>query len=110
MIIERDLDCAGLYRDKRRALMAFARTLGEQQLNTMVPATPEWRVRDVLAHLIGINADLNAGRLSAAVPGEWTRAQVETRRNLSLEERGDVDSVLPLVSRYPLPVDDIIER
>lgn len=86
MIIERELDCPQIYRQKRQELVEMARGLSEDQLDTMVPATPEWRVHDVLAHLVGITADLNAGRFTASPPGEWTRIQVEARRDRSIDE------------------------
>ncbi len=69
MIIEHDLDCTAIYRHERRQLLAFVRSLTPPQLETMVPATPEWRVLDVLAHLVGITADLNALRFGDGSDG-----------------------------------------
>jgi uncharacterized protein (TIGR03083 family) len=50
------------------------------------PATPEWRVRDVLAHLAGVADDVVNGRLEGIASDAWTAAQVEKRRDLSMDE------------------------
>ena len=89
MLIERDLDCAALYRAERQAFMAVLAELGDEEFRRLAPATPEWQVRDVLAHLVGIAADLNAGNFGLDDPDAWTAAQVETRRGCSIAELGE---------------------
>jgi uncharacterized protein (TIGR03083 family) len=91
MLIERDLDCASLYRRERRALMELARSLSPEQLAIAVPATPDWMVKDVLAHLVGITADLNAQRFGQEYdsPDEWTDAQVTSRRDRTVDQLDD---------------------
>jgi len=86
VLVERDIDCGELYGAQRRELVALARSLTEDQLRTTVPATPEWSVHDVVAHVVGIAADLNAGRFGSEDPDVWTRRQVETRRDHSVDE------------------------
>jgi uncharacterized protein (TIGR03083 family) len=51
-----------------------------------VPACPEWRVRDVAAHLAGVVADVLAGRLDGVATDPWTAAQVDARRHLDLAQ------------------------
>ncbi len=51
-----------------------------------VPACPEWRVKDVVAHLAGLAADWRAGNLTTYGTDEWTAAQVEERRERGLAE------------------------
>jgi uncharacterized protein (TIGR03083 family) len=46
-----------------------------------VPATPGWRVRDLLAHLVGVPADVLGGRLDGVATDAWTAAQVDARRD-----------------------------
>lgn len=87
MIVERDIDCGALYEGLRVQLLALVGGLSEPQLATTVPATPAWSVQDVIAHLVGICADLNGGRFGATSGDEWTAAQVGSRRGRSL---GDV--------------------
>ena len=86
MIIERDLDGGDLYEHVRGRLTALIHACSEAELATLVPATPAWRVRDALAHVVGIVADLNAQSFPALSPEEWTAAQVERRHDLPIEE------------------------
>ena len=51
---------------------------------TPVPACPGWSVRDVLAHLTGLCADVLAGNIAGAATDDWTAAQVEARRHLDV--------------------------
>jgi hypothetical protein len=90
MIVERDVDCGAIYERQRHELLAFARGLEDAQLRTLVPATPLWSVRDVLAHVIGITADLNAGRFGDGYADveAWTAAQVDDRRDRTVDELG----------------------
>jgi uncharacterized protein (TIGR03083 family) len=86
MVPEHDVDPAELYDAERRRLVAFSGALTEAQLATTVPATPEWRVRDVLAHVVGITFDLNRSRFDAASPEEWTQRQVDERREATVAD------------------------
>ncbi|MGD9703464.1 MAG: hypothetical protein AB7Q42_14205 [Acidimicrobiia bacterium] len=64
--------------------------MSEEDLHVRVPASPAWSVRDVLAHVVGLAADLNAQRFPDAADSggtAWTRRQVEHRRSWKL---GDV--------------------
>jgi len=86
MIIERHLDAADLYEGTRLAFLDLVRSLDDDQRKTQVPATPAWNVLDVLAHVIGINADLRLGRFNGtSASDEWTDAQVASRRGRSLD-------------------------
>lgn len=62
----------GAARERITALVTGANV----DFNMRVPATPEWTVHDVVAHLSGIAADASSGNMEGA-PGEaWTAAQV----------------------------------
>lgn len=87
MIVERAVDCGHLYEAERRALLELTGSLPESRLQTTVPATPAWSVRDVVAHLVGIAADLNAGHFGTDDdPNGWTARQVGSRAGRSLDE------------------------
>ena len=58
-------DAGVVYERVRRDFVGLLASCSEQELATPVPATPEWRVRDVLAHVVGLAADL---ALAGAVP------------------------------------------
>jgi uncharacterized protein (TIGR03083 family) len=81
------VDCAALYERKRRELVTWLAGLPADALATPVPATPGWTVHDVVAHTVGLAADLNAERFPDPddVDGDrWTSAQVEQRRSRTL--------------------------
>jgi uncharacterized protein (TIGR03083 family) len=79
------IDCGDLYERTRQELIRLVRHLDTDSLSVRVPATPEWQVRDVVAHLVGITADLNARRFGTGDPDEWTRRQVDERRDRGLD-------------------------
>jgi uncharacterized protein (TIGR03083 family) len=64
----------------------IVRDADPELLERPAPATPEWRVRDVLAHLSGVADDVVNGRLEGIASDEWTAAQVDRRRDLSIDE------------------------
>ena len=82
------IDTGSLYERTRREFIATLIGLSDEQLQIRVPATPAWSVRDVLAHVVGLAADLNAQRFPA--PDDdgtvWTNAQVQRSRDLTLTE------------------------
>ena len=95
--MERDVDCGAVYDEKRRELIARVRSLTPAELALTVPATPAWSVQDVLAHVVGITADLNANRFGSGSPDEWTAAQVDSRRGRSVEQlAAEWDAETPL--------------
>jgi uncharacterized protein (TIGR03083 family) len=55
-------------------------------LDAIVPATPEWRARDLLAHLVGVTDDVVNGRLEGIASNAWTQAQVDARRDRPVGE------------------------
>jgi uncharacterized protein (TIGR03083 family) len=68
----------------RERLSALVRDLDETQLATPVAATDAWTVRDVIAHQVGVAADVNAGKFDGMGDPPWTAAQVEQRRGSSI--------------------------
>jgi uncharacterized protein (TIGR03083 family) len=52
----------------------------DHALDTIAPATPDWAVRDLLAHLAGVTADIVAGELAGVGRDEWTARHVASRR------------------------------
>jgi len=71
------------YRGLRERVTALVRAAPPEALDRVAPATPQWRVRDVLAHLVGVPADVLAGRLDGVATDGWTAAQVDARRGAS---------------------------
>lgn len=52
----------------------------DRALDAIAPATPDWAVRDLLAHLAGVAADIVAGELGGVGSDEWTAQHVTSRR------------------------------
>lgn len=81
------MDHQAAYRSIREGLRKDLEGLGPEAETTLVPATPDWTVKDCVAHLSGILADAKAGNLEGAGTDPWTAKQVDDRRDSSL---GDV--------------------
>ncbi len=89
MVPERDVDPAAMYQRERHDFVSFLSRLTSPEVGTTVPATPAWSVHDVLAHLVGITADLNAQRFGSSNSDAWTAQQIETRYLDSVEALAD---------------------
>jgi uncharacterized protein (TIGR03083 family) len=76
---------AEIYRDARAALVALAREHLDA-LDRLSPATPAWRVRDVLSHVGGVSDDLVHGNVEGVGTDAWTAAQVDKRRSWPADE------------------------
>lgn len=61
-------------------------TDGGTDLATTIPATPDWTIRDLLAHLAGVPADVIAGNMADAPSEAWTHAHVSSRVEATPEE------------------------
>src|SRR3954468_16381042 len=72
-----------LYRDGRDRFIEVVR---DADPATPVTTCPTWTVKDVLAHVAGIPADILAGRLDGVATDPWTAAQVEARREASVAD------------------------
>lgn len=91
-------DLVDLYQQVRHDICELVVGLDPQVLDEPVPATPEWSIRDVVAHLTAdatcaINGDFPRqffdafGEADAVTTlNDWTARQVEERQDRSLEE------------------------
>jgi uncharacterized protein (TIGR03083 family) len=80
------VDLGGIYRDSRERITAMLIEGGDAGAGTPVPACPGWRVRDVVAHLVGVIEDVFAGRLTGPPPAEQTAEEVERHRAETVDE------------------------
>lgn len=83
------IDAGAAYERCRRALLAELRACSDAELARPVPATPDWTIHDVLAHVVGLAADLNAQHLPE--PDDlggtaWSTAQVAARAQRTVAE------------------------
>jgi uncharacterized protein (TIGR03083 family) len=97
------------YHSTHAAILAILGTLAGDQLSTVVPACPEWTVRDLTAHMTAVAADTVEGRFPPINPhGAWgerravvdahTAGQVSSRRTMTVAELlGEWTGYLPRV-------------
>jgi uncharacterized protein (TIGR03083 family) len=77
---------AALYDEARERVVHLVHDVDDDTARRQVPATPEWTVHDLVAHLAAIPSDIVAGRLKG-IPGPGdTRQQVEARRSVPIRE------------------------
>jgi uncharacterized protein (TIGR03083 family) len=98
-------DLGSAYRDTRLRITELVGAPGVDP-SMLVPATPEWTVKDVVAHLAGVCADILAGNLEGIASDPWTAAQVEARRDKDLAEcleewAGASAEIEPIVVIFP---------
>lgn len=74
------------YQALRGRVCEVVEAADDSALLAIVPATPEWRAHDVLAHLVGVTDDVVNGRLDGIASDAWTHAQVEARRDRATGE------------------------
>ncbi|MDO8403154.1 MAG: maleylpyruvate isomerase family mycothiol-dependent enzyme [Pseudomonas sp.] len=86
-------DLGASYRAARERLSALVAAHGPA-LDRTVPATPDWTVHDVLAHVAGVAHDAATGNMAGAPGDEWTAAQVARGRGQS------ADALVPLWAQH----------
>ena len=95
------LDLAEAYDETYRSLTALVRDLDQTALATKVPATPDWSVRDVVAHVTGVAQD--------AVRGEgWDVYGVIVDR--SALDRLDERTAEQVAARRGAPFDAVLDE
>ena len=94
----------------------FIELLRDVADDVAVPATPEWDVHGVLSHVVGVAADLVAGRLDRWSQPSWTAEQVAarvgcTRDQLFAEWNQHLSAVVAIVDDPgTLGLDDMFGR
>ena len=79
-------DYENTYRELRVRLVDLLRDQPDEVVEQIAPATPKWRVRDVVAHLGGVCDDIAQGNIEGVATDGWTDAQVEKRRDWPFRE------------------------
>lgn len=77
------IDLGAAYRAARERITMLATGADPA---TAVPATPEWNLHDVVAHLAGIVEDVRTGNMQGVTTDPWTAAQVARGRTKSLQQ------------------------
>jgi uncharacterized protein (TIGR03083 family) len=77
------------YRALRRRVRDVVSSADAASLDAIAPATPKWRIRDVLAHMVGVVDDASNQRLDGVTTEPWTQAQVDARAEATVAEMLD---------------------
>src|SRR5262249_34453842 len=75
-----------IYADGRLRLADLVAAASSDEHMASVPGCPEWAVRDVVAHVTGVCADVIAGNVDGVATEPWTAAQVAARRQQSVDD------------------------
>ncbi|GGF52844.1 hypothetical protein GCM10011519_28500 [Marmoricola endophyticus] len=92
----------------------LALSLSDQEAQRYVPACPDWTVRDLLAHMIGLGADTADGNEPDDHDEAWTQAQVDRRAGVPLAALVEEwQALVPRLSAYmtehgPRPLNDAV--
>ena len=79
-------DHVAIYRGLRMRVSELVCDLPDETLDQIAPATPAWRVRDIVAHLAGGTANIVSGDLDDVASAAWTQAQVDARSDTPIGE------------------------
>jgi uncharacterized protein (TIGR03083 family) len=82
-VSERSRQYVVAYNGVRGRVTELVASVDQTALDCASPATPEWRARDVLAHLVGVADDAISGRIDGIASDEWTAAQVNRRLDVT---------------------------
>lgn len=72
-------DYEAAYRDLRERVTELLADRTDAELEQVAPATPAWRVRDVVSHMAGVCDDITNGNMAGVATDAWTQAQVDKR-------------------------------
>lgn len=79
-------DYLGTYSAARERFADIVLQADEGQLAGIVPACPEWTVKELLAHVVGVASDSAAGEIKGIGDNDWTSRQVAERRGKPVPE------------------------
>jgi uncharacterized protein (TIGR03083 family) len=77
-------DVGLVYGACRGRIAELVRDVDDEQAARRVAATPDWSVPDVIAHLVGVVCDINAGKADGVGSKARTATQVADRRDVSI--------------------------
>ena len=102
------------WREAFERVCTLVERLDADALAATVPACPDWAVRDLLSHMVGLGADVLAGDEPDDHNSAWTQRQVEARRDrpaadLLAEWRGLADQLMAWMQAHgSRPLNDVV--
>lgn len=82
------VDLGILYRSSRERVVALV-SAPDVDEHMVVPATPNWTIHDVIAHLSGVGDDATSGNMAGAPGDAWTAVHVARGKDRSMAEMLD---------------------
>jgi uncharacterized protein (TIGR03083 family) len=79
-------DAIGEWRAAQRRVVELVGAASPEQVARRVPACPDWTVRDLFSHVVGLGVDVAAGDEPDDHNDAWTARQVATRRDRTVAE------------------------
>ena len=109
MTFLRSDEAVGAYVALRGRVIDLIRAAPDEDSARVVPSCPAWSTSALVAHMMGVNEDILAGRMEGVTTDAWTQAQVDRHLGESLRRLADgwealavdFDAVLPHI---PAPV------
>ena len=80
------MDAIAEWSNAQQRVIDLVSGLSPDEADRLVPACPDWTVRDLLSHMVGLGADVVAGDEPDDHNAAWTNNQVETRRDRNVAE------------------------
>ena len=74
------------YRDGRERFTDLVSATSPEDLEKRVPACPDWNVKELFAHVVGVATDTIAGNVEGVGSKAWTSRQVEERSDHSVTQ------------------------
>ena len=101
------------YRTTKSRVVGLVAAVDDDAWSRTVPACPDWTLHDLLAHMVGIPAELGAGRYPSGDLDAWLAAVVDTRRATPVpalldEWAGAVDDAEPMHTPNGLLLVDLV--
>ena len=104
MVLAAFVDAIAEWTRAQRRVIELVEGLTFEQGQVKVPACPDWTVRDLLSHVVGLGADVVAGDEPDDHNEQWTERQVAARSDRDIAAltaqlrawiiRGDVEMYL----------------
>jgi uncharacterized protein (TIGR03083 family) len=98
------LNTAEIYRETRESLRDFVAGLTDAELKTNVPATPDWSVRDAIAHVVG------EARITVTGDAPPEFRLLESLRDPEQAAIRDGINADEIARRRDLPIDEVLSE
>lgn len=78
------MDMVSTWQETQARVADIARGLSEEESARTVPACPDWTVKDLVAHMTGVDADALADDVDESLGEKWTQQHVQDRADADL--------------------------